>query len=95
MFRRIGTTGGFWVLLWWGVFGGAMKVPPMMAKLPDKCFFIGEEMVLVVLLFIKKESFEGRFLADMGKGCRGMRKSLCGVKWAYWGKDWGAGCGKK
>ncbi len=52
-------------------------------------------MVLVVLLFIKKESFEGRFfLADMGKGCRGMRKSLCGVKWACWGKDWGAGCGK-
>ncbi len=35
------------------------------------------------------ESFAGIFLADMGKGCRGMRKSLCGVKWACWGKDWG------
>ncbi|WP_375663590.1 hypothetical protein [Bartonella sp. CL63NXGY] len=40
---------------------GRDESPSMMAKLPDKCFFIGEEMVLVVLLFIKKESFEGRF----------------------------------
>ncbi len=56
----------FWPLLCCAVFGGAMK-GPMMAKLPDKCFFIGEEMVLVVLLFFGKESFEGRFLANMGK----------------------------
>ncbi|WP_273719217.1 MULTISPECIES: hypothetical protein [Bartonella] len=28
----------------------------------------------------------GRFFTDMKKGGRGMRKRLCGIKWAYWGK---------
>lgn len=65
----------------------------MMVKLLNKCFLHGETMGAVVLSFME-ENVGGAvlwraFFADMKKGERGMRKRLCGVKWAYWGKGGG------
>ncbi|WP_375614451.1 MULTISPECIES: hypothetical protein [unclassified Bartonella] len=73
------------------------------STMTGKCFFIAETMVRVMLSFLRgslgaplgEKSFAGIFLADMGKDVRGMRKSLCGIKRACWGKGWGAGCGRK